>query len=278
MITGGTHGRVKAGKKPKTRHCWDTTKETILVATLLALLFVFTLAQTTTTPPSTSEPVTSASPTTTTTTTTAAPTTTSTPNSCAANTSGHNLATPQKRGQRQNNVCSGNGYCSNNACVCLPGYEGSECQTKQPSQTCAANTSGNNVASPQRDLRQTPCNGHGTCSNGTCTCTDGYLGADCQVPPSSSCIYARRTVLRHGAMFRQSTVCSGNGYCVSTTCICNSGYSGANCEVQGTGSPNSTTTSPAQNISGNNNAKSANSATTAAALGSLMFACALIAL
>ena len=211
-----------------------------------------TTAAPTTAAPSTAAPTTSAP-------TTAAPTS----NSCAgANVSGPNVASPG----RSVSVCSGNGYCVGQSCKCIPGYEGVECETQSPSKTCSsANVSGPNVASPGRSANQAQaCNGNGACSNGKCACDAGFIGADCEVPVSTSCSSSNVSgpnVASPGRNAAQASVCNGNGYCLGQVCVCNAGFSGYDCQststtsAPSTAAPSTTTTAPTQNISGDNNAR-----------------------
>ena len=61
-----------------------------------------------------------------------------------------------------------------------------------------------------------PCNGHGTCSNGKCTCNAGWTGAQCQT-------------------MTQAPVCTPacvNGYCgLDGKCKCYAGWQGATCNA-----------------------------------------------
>ena len=69
------------------------------------------------------------------------------------------------------------------------------------------------------------CGAHGACSvvTGQCVCTDGYSGANCQVPPNGP--------PPNGAC--GSVTCGAHGTCSSATgdCVCVDGYAGANCQV-----------------------------------------------
>jgi hypothetical protein len=202
--------------------------------------------------------VTSSSSTTMASSTTASPTSAS----CAsANTSGQNVATPGRK--RSNAVCSGHGYCSGQICKCIPGWQGTECQTQTPSTTCnTENTSGQNNASPARSFKRqsSVCSGHGTCNGQYCNCNAGWLGADCETPASPSCSNAdtsgsnNASPARSFKKMRQASVCSGNGYCLGQICVCKAGFSGNDCQNA------STTPAPTANTSGDNNAKEASSA------------------
>ncbi len=73
------------------------------------------------------------------------------------------------------------------------------------------------------------CGTMGTCSFGTCTCSNGYTGSNCQIsPPPSPCkdVYCN----------------SPNGICVlNGMCTCYNGWSGNHCETQ-TPSPSTSET------------------------------------
>ncbi len=145
-------------------------------------------------------------------------------------------------------VCSAktdcnNGDCINGRCVCQPGAACSHCDTtteqlvlgqktvriccRCPSRSRCPLSSPFN-ASPSADptptprpkqctCDQTPCNPEGgACSNGVCTCFEGYSGIFCDV-----------------------NVCKdkdcGNGECDITTgnCVCLPGFSGPDCRTGG---------------------------------------------
>ena len=92
-------------------------------------------------------------------------------------------------------ACSGRGSCADGRCVCLPGWQGAQCE-RGP------------VGCPN------DCSGHGSCAApGVCKCADGWGGVDCSAP---SCL----------------ADCSGHGKCASPgVCECFEGYAGATCDV-----------------------------------------------
>eukprot|EP01028_Stygiella_incarcerata_P006494 TRINITY_DN2658_c0_g1_i1.p1 TRINITY_DN2658_c0_g1~~TRINITY_DN2658_c0_g1_i1.p1 ORF type:complete len:2482 (+),score=553.97 TRINITY_DN2658_c0_g1_i1:113-7558(+) len=61
-----------------------------------------------------------------------------------------------------------------------------------------------------------PCNGHGTCNNGVCTCDADYKGADCSEPVNPP--VCKDDCNEHG-------VCTQDG-----VCHCDAGYTGQTCE------------------------------------------------
>lgn len=58
------------------------------------------------------------------------------------------------------------------------------------------------------------CSGHGSCSEGICSCDYGYSGTYCEVS-SDPC---------------KDVVCYNNGTCVNGNCQCPTGYEGIQCE------------------------------------------------
>lgn len=65
------------------------------------------------------------------------------------------------------------------------------------------------------DYHGNKCSGHGTMSNGVCTCRSGYVGSDCQF------------VCDTGSVCNNHGVCSQSG-----ACTCEKGYGGQGCDVQ----------------------------------------------
>jgi hypothetical protein len=60
------------------------------------------------------------------------------------------------------------------------------------------------------------CGVHGSCVAGTCSCTDGYTGSTCSLPPPATCT---------------SVNCGTHGSCVAGTCSCTDGYTGSTCSL-----------------------------------------------
>ncbi|XP_046558774.1 sushi, nidogen and EGF-like domain-containing protein 1 [Haliotis rubra] len=106
-----------------------------------------------------------------------------------------------------NNSMCGNGYCSNNRCVCNQGYWGPRCQNSSHSTNSSCSIT---------------CYNGGSClqSNGLsfCMCSNGYTGYQCQ---------SRMSHNTTGQCMNNS-MC-GNGYCSNNRCVCNQGYWGKYC-------------------------------------------------
>jgi hypothetical protein len=82
----------------------------------------------------------------------------------------------------------GQGVCSDQndptKCVCLAGFQGTECEEPIPPQTCLNNCSNNGTCQNGTCV----CNTQG-CKNGVmnvdcsqCICDDGWMGSDCNIP------------------------------------------------------------------------------------------------
>ncbi|WIA28195.1 hypothetical protein OEZ86_010757 [Tetradesmus obliquus] len=59
------------------------------------------------------------------------------------------------------------------------------------------------------------CGAHGSCSNGACSCTDGYSGAQCEVARDPCAVVN----------------CGAQGTCSVGVCSCSGGYTGSSCEI-----------------------------------------------
>ena len=66
---------------------------------------------------------------------------------------------------------------------------------------------------PCADVR---CGVHGTCTNGTCACENGWSGDQCQTAPEDPCTNVR---------------CGVHGTCTNGTCACRDGWSGNRCQT-----------------------------------------------
>ncbi len=155
--------------------------------------------------------------------------------------------------------CSNNGVCQQGTCQCFAGYSGPDCAQIVPSLSslcsqhgefdyetrtclcsdgwlgtdCSTNvncldhrcTTCSNGWSGVNCLEKVPlkcdarCQEHGICVNGTCNCSPGYQGRNCDV---NSC----------------PNSCSSNGVCEKSVdqytkyeCVCNQGWSGKACDV-----------------------------------------------
>jgi hypothetical protein len=58
------------------------------------------------------------------------------------------------------------------------------------------------------------CNGHGSCAAGLCTCTGGWTGATCQVPPDLC----------------MGVDCGAHGSCTGGACVCRDEHAGGRCQ------------------------------------------------
>ena len=132
-------------------------------------------------------------------------------------------------------VCGDNGVCSDAlgpaACVCQPNYTGAHCdgcadgwQDYDNDQLC-------DVSCAQVD-----CGTNGQCADASgeaiCTCTDGYVGADC-----AGCAPGYQDNDGDGTCelsCAEAAVLCVQGLCVDvggeSVCVCNEGYQGALCD------------------------------------------------
>lgn len=110
-------------------------------------------------------------------------------------------------------ICSGHGICrlvnGTSHCYCDEGFRDADCS--QIILECPG------VGSP--------CSGHGTCSNGLCTCDSEWKGDDC----ATSAI----EVIAPSPPPCCPLNCSDNGFCnmVACKCECNPDWTGTGCEV-----------------------------------------------
>jgi hypothetical protein len=112
--------------------------------------------------------------------------------------------------------------CTNKSC----GDDGcgGSCGTCDSGKRCGAGQCVTDLCSPD------PCNGHGTCAQGTgqCTCADGYAGTACNACDGSHTGYPTCAPSKCGAYS-----CNGHGACDPATgnCTCDMGYTGAACNA-----------------------------------------------
>jgi len=103
------------------------------------------------------------------------------------------------------NYCSGHGVCRKGKCLCVEGYNGTDCALSMP---CPMSPTGE------------ACSGHGTCKGGGCMCAPGWGGEACDQFDyvHSPC-----------AEFND---CSDRGLCgVNGKCDCVSGWAGQFCQL-----------------------------------------------
>lgn len=93
------------------------------------------------------------------------------------------------------------------------------------------------------------CNGHGTCSDGVCSCVGDWAGELCEMEPCKDGCYGRGTCLNgacvcNAQFYGESCEfsrclddCSGHGYCEKGECTCSPGWKGAGCGIAYTVEP-----------------------------------------
>lgn len=155
--------------------------------------------------------------------------------------------------------CSNNGICQSGTCQCFAGYSGYDCSQIVPSisslcqnhgefqyesKTCKCNSGWTGPDCSRNEhcldimctvcvngwsgvncMQQVPlqcdirCQEHGICVNGTCNCSPGYQGRNCDI---NSCPKG----------------CSSNGVCEKSVnqytryqCVCSKGWSGQACDI-----------------------------------------------
>eukprot|EP00930_Biecheleria_cincta_P055551 TRINITY_DN4186_c0_g1_i1.p1 TRINITY_DN4186_c0_g1~~TRINITY_DN4186_c0_g1_i1.p1 ORF type:complete len:819 (+),score=139.95 TRINITY_DN4186_c0_g1_i1:354-2459(+) len=93
------------------------------------------------------------------------------------------------------------------------------------------------------------CNGHGSCSMGTCKCSDGWGGDSCDVQTCPDNCNGRGSCVEgtcacdtafYGPACENARCpkdCSQNGYCDSGKCVCYFGWDGQSCDKHTTADP-----------------------------------------
>ena len=145
----------------------------------------------------------------------------------------------------------GHGFCSAGACICQDDYYGENCEnaplacqnggswnTTTHQCDCPNGYSGNTcgIKDPCLDVN---CGTHGTCSGGSCVCTDDYYGDRCQTAPLAcqnggtwnttthvcDCIsgaYSGDTCENFDPCY--DVDCGTHGTCSNGACVCDGGY------------------------------------------------------
>ena len=105
------------------------------------------------------------------------------------------------------------GVCAQNPCAAVDCGSHGSCSTG--SCDCSDSYTGDHCDELLDPCLQVSCNApHGMCSSGSCMCSDGYSGAHCQTAPDPC----------------EGVSCNApHGACSGGTCVCSGGYSGAHC-------------------------------------------------
>jgi hypothetical protein len=141
-------------------------------------------------------------------------------------------------------VCAGNctnhGICAHGTCHCDQGWFGDDCGTPSCDQNCTAHGT---CVGPNRcqceptwvgeDCKESICGDgcdieFGVCNTDkSCTCNEGYGGADCSCKTHEN-LFALSTTPDRNAT---PAVCSGHGVCAGRQCFCDSNdlWGGTNC-------------------------------------------------
>ena len=100
-----------------------------------------------------------------------------------------------------NDICSGNGICRDNKCICESGFHGIECNLRSCPSGPAWFDEPTNIHRAHADKE---CSGQGWCDHekGECICREGWGGASCGI---HDCPADERT----------GEYCSGHGFCRS---------------------------------------------------------------
>lgn len=117
--------------------------------------------------------------------------------------------------------CSGHGSCYLGKCECMDGYEGHDCSKSK--LTLPDVKLGYSVLKKILHIYllflfigvcPVLCSGHGAYAGGVCHCSEGWKGAECDIP-AHDC---------------EPADCSGRGQCVAGHCHCKAGWKGPKCD------------------------------------------------
>lgn len=135
------------------------------------------------------------------------------------------------------NNCNEHGMCNVWAkCECFDGWTGSECSKR----ICPSGTVAHDIASATDTAHaQGTCSGHGTCdeSAGSCTCFDGYYGANCgkskcmnDCSGKGVCMNLYTAAKEYNGFNLNHTTTYGRWDAMITYgCVCDVGFSGYDC-------------------------------------------------
>mmetsp|Transcript_13162 Transcript_13162/g.25516 ORF Transcript_13162/g.25516 Transcript_13162/m.25516 type:complete len:1478 (+) Transcript_13162:39-4472(+) len=177
-------------------------------------------------------------------------------------------AVKDNKGASSWHMCSGAGTCNHNQglCTCFPGYSGVDCSTVIPCKhNCTSEWHGTCQANGKCKCQNrfsgddcseigclNGCSNNGKCTDGVCTCKDGFAGVSCEIKCPNACSSRGQCMLDgkcrchleyEGAdcsvvkSCPKSKIngkeCGGRGICdrASQKCYCAPGYSGPDCSI-----------------------------------------------
>jgi hypothetical protein len=137
-----------------------------------------------------------------------------------------NLYTCNGISQYENNICSGNGNCIDNLCICNFGYFGKNCEFK----TCFG------ILSKENEISNKGCSSNGKCiGHNKCDCSFGYSGFNCSEYTCNNIPYyldlgcnqlGRCIKYNNCSCFNHTNIKS-----IDQTCTCRDGYFGPSCSL-----------------------------------------------